>query len=339
MINVVADRSLLIAYTLNTKKIGSNIIKQAANDIGGLKLSSSWKRIFGKFIFTALVLAGLLIAGLDSFVDFNTEADPKNNEDIQQIIKENPIDLSDPGDLIPQEQPAPQNSLDPANQFDDPNAVGKLQLTQPDKLVTYLSSLSLTESKIEATKWILQSWGFKKKEVAGISDLNPEEMEIRFDLLTYELNGNLKRLATLNYPALLEITLPDSMGTKYIALVSVKDSMGEFGSVDPIYMPLSAIEPLWNGKAIIHWRDFENLPENFEFGHSGKEAIWLQKNLRLLGFFRGLEAPFYGHKTDRTVRKFQRKYHIRDDGKFGAESKLMLYNLLALYPTPKLIAP
>ncbi|SVC87570.1 uncharacterized protein METZ01_LOCUS340424, partial [marine metagenome] len=139
-----------------------------------------------------------------------------------------------------------------------------------------------------------------------------------------------------NYPAILEIALPNAQGTKYISLVSVNGENGIFGSVDQIEMPLKAIEPIWTHKAIILWKDFENLPDPFESGFKGKQAIWLQKNLRLLGFFKGREAPYYGPGTKLSVTKFQRKHRIKDDGRFGTESKIMLYGLSNVYQTPKL---
>jgi general secretion pathway protein A len=151
------------------------------------------------------------------------------------------------------------------------------------------------------------------------------------------MNGTMKRLQSLNYPALLEIALPNAQGTKYITLSSIKGNMGVFGSVDKIEMPLSIINSLWTRKAIVLWKDFENLPESFDLGFEGKEAIWLQKNLRLLGYFQGREAPLYGPKTIRAVRKFQRNNNIKDDGKFQTDSKMLVYNLLQIYPTPELV--
>ncbi|MBT7271891.1 MAG: peptidoglycan-binding protein, partial [Nitrospina sp.] len=62
-----------------------------------------------------------------------------------------------------------------------------------------------------------------------------------------------------------------------------------------------------------------------------------QKNLRLLGFFKGRESPSYGPNTELSVAKFQRKHRIKDDGQFGTESKIMLYNLSSIYQTPKLV--
>ena len=104
-------------------------------------------------------------------------------------------------------------------------------------------------------------------------------------------------------------------------------------------MPLKVIDLMWTHKAIILWKDFESLPERFGTGFDGKQAIWLQKNLRLLGFFKGREAPSYGPNTQLSVAKFQRKHHIKDDGQFGTESKIMLYGLSNIYQTPKLLNP
>ena len=141
----------------------------------------------------------------------------------------------------------------------------------------------------------------------------------------------------MNYPAILEIALPNSQGTKYLSLVSIKGENGIFGSVDRIEMPLNVIDIMWTHKAIILWKDFESLPKRFGTGFKGRPAIWLQKNLRLLGFFKGREAPSYGPNTELSVAKFQRKHHIKDNGQFGTESKIMLYSLSSIYQTPKLI--
>ena len=202
--------------------------------------------------------------------------------------------------------------------------------------MTYLSSLTLTESKLEAVKWILETWGITSEEFNSQEDL--EKLVMDNQLLQYELNGTMKRLQSLNYPALLEISLPNAQGTKYLSLSSIKGDMGVFGSVDKIEMPLSIISSLWTRKAIIFWRDFENLPESLGNGFEGKEAVWLQKNLRLLGYFQGREAPLYGPKTVHAVRKFQRNNNIKDDGQFQTDSKMLVYNLLQIYSTPELVA-
>jgi general secretion pathway protein A len=191
---------------------------------------------------------------------------------------------------------------------------------------------------LEAVKWILEAWHIDLGQLQGLTEADLEMIEEDHQLSSFEVNGTLERLKSLNYPALLEIALPNAQGTKYLALVSIQGDTAVFGSVDKIKMPLSVIDSLWTRKAIIPWKDFENLPESLGIGYKGKEAIWLQKNLRLLGYFQGREAPLYGPKTVQAMMKLQRKNSIKDDGIFNTDSKLLLYNLLQIYSTPRLVS-
>jgi len=339
MINVVADRALLVGYTLNTKKITPRIIRQAIADIGrpprkaATKLEGGWR-----VMIPALAIAALMFFAVDRFVlpdlsGFGEEQKEKTSalELAPPQTEKSSLSASENSPRVHMAAKLPEKAIS--------SGPGPLVISSPDQLVTYLSSLSLIESKIEAVKWILQNWGIEKEELKDLDESDIDEMEVYFDLIPHELNANLNKLTTLNHPAILELVLPNAQGTKYLALMSLKNGQGLFGSVDAIQMPMQVVDKIWSRKAFILWRDFENLPGQFEKGYQGREAIWLQKNLRLLGFFQGGEAPLYGVKTTEAVRKFQRQYNIRDDGRFYAESKIMLYNLLDIYPTPKLDKP
>jgi len=347
MINVICDRTLLIAFTESTKKIDPQIVKTAIKDIGNLVPIESWSDKFWKLVIPSAIAAGIGFFALNYFALPSFDKKPEG-KDIAALIKENPIDLSPPGELInysassatvtpsfplnvPEVVPQPPVVVEPAQVPEN----GALKISDSEKLVTYLSSLTLMESKLEAVKWILEAWKIAPENLQTKEDL--EMLSENYQLLQYEMNGTMKRLQSLNYPALLEIALPNAQGTKYLSLSSIKGDVGVFGSVDKIEMPLSIINSLWTRKAIVFWKDFENLPESFDLGFEGKEAVWLQKNLRLLGYFQGREAPLYGPKTIRAVRKFQRNNNIKDDGKFQTDSKMLVYNLLQIYSTPELV--
>ena len=356
MINVVADRTLLIAYTLSTKKITPKIVKSAVSDIGELVPLESWADKFWKLVLPSGLAAGLLFFAINFFAlpDYNRNV--PGGKDIPALIQENPMDLSAPGELVPRFSAPTSMAVQPAPVktpvFQKPEVVnnelpipqrripsnGPLSILDPEKLVTYLSSLTLAESKLEAVKWILQAWQLNPVTLQDLSEADLEIIEEDYKLSSFEVNGTLERLKSLNYPAFLEIALPNAQGTKYLALVSIHGDTGVFGSVDKIEMPLSVIDSLWTRKAIIPWKDFENLPESLGVGYRGKEAIWLQKNLRLLGYFQGREAPLYGPKTVQAVMKLQRNNSIKDDGIFNTDSKLLLYNLLQIYSTPRLVS-
>ena len=347
MINVISDRTLLIAYTEGTKKISPQIVKIAVKDIGSLVPLESWADKFWKLVIPSAIAAGIGVFALNFFALPEFDNKPQG-KDIAALIKEDPIDLSSPGELInysaasatvapssnfPEVVPQPVALVEAASKSIPSN--GMLSISDSEKLVTYLSSLTLMESKLEAVKWIFEDWNIAPENLQDKEDL--EILIEDYQLLQYEMNGTMKRLQSLNYPALLEIALPNAQGTKYLALSSIKGDTGVFGSVDKIEMPLSIINSIWTRKAIVLWKDFENLPESFDLGFKGKEAVWLQKNLRLLGYFQGREAPLYGPKTIRAVRRLQRNNNIKDDGKFQVDSKMLVYNLLQIYPTPELV--
>ena len=358
MINVVADRTLLIAFTQSTKKITPKIVQLAVSDIGNLVPIESWADKFWKLVLPSGLAAGLIFFAINFFAlpDYNKNA--PGGKDIPALIQENPIDLSAPGELVARPSTPLSRVIHPVplasslvEVFPKTETVnnesftlqrripsnGPLSILYPEKLVTYLSSLTLVESKLEAVKWILQAWNLNTGNLQGLTEADLEMIEEDYQLSSFEVNGTLARLKNLNYPAFLEIALPNAQGTKYLALVSIQGDTGVFGSVDKIEMPLSIIDSLWTRKAIILWKDFENLPESLGIGYRGKEAIWLQKNLRLLGYFQGREAPLYGPKTVQAMMKLQRNNSIKDDGIFNTDSKLLLYNLLQIYSTPKLV--
>ena len=364
MINVLADRSLLIAYTMNTKKITPKIVRTAVKDVGGLTPLPTWMGTLWKSVLPGLLALTILLFGANYLMLSDFTKANREEKDINLLIKENPIITNGhissktrvPTIELPRAGTPALKELEPithnnkANAQDPSSAIELLKarripstkpliISQQDKLVTYLASLSLNESRLEATNWILKKWNIDiasyQNKGASLLKAIAEEQK----LLAYDLNANFDKLAVFNYPAILEISLPNTQGTKYLSLVSINGEDGIFGSVDRIEMPLKVIDLMWTHKAIILWKDFESLPERFGTGFDGKQAIWLQKNLRLLGFFKGREAPSYGPNTQLSVAKFQRKHHIKDDGQFGTESKIMLYGLSNIYQTPKLLNP
>ena len=363
MINVMADRSLLIAYTKNTRRITPKIIREAARDIGGLTPVSNLKAAAWKVLLPSILLAAMLYVGLDSNIQIGLPRDNAPIVDFKQLIAEDPIDLSDPGNLIPAapkatvespvaqpetikepaHNPATQGSnAEPETKVPDnaasvpPVHDGMITFSNTGQVKTYLSTFTLEDSQTEAVKAVLQRWGVLPQTLTTFTSDHLARLQSDFGLTAFETNGSFRKLGTLNHPALLEITLPNGQGTKYLAMLSMEHGVGIFGGTDKLRIPLSVIEPLWTHRALVLWRDFESLPADMKNGFSGREAIWLQKNLRLLGFFKGREAPKYGPKTVAAVRAFQRRYGLKDDGRFDTETRILLYNLLSIYETPKL---
>lgn len=352
MINVLCDRGLLIAFTKNSKKVDPRTVHKAASYLS-LPLPGSWLASMGRILMATLVgLAGVTLA-YDFYPDMNRALTHSGKKgDIKRIIKKNPIDLSDPGELIPQRPAALSSPVESLEGFASsverpvadlitgqqvPSLIGVLQIDRPETFAAYLSGMSMTESLAQSLRWVLQSWGTGSADFSGLTPSMFERLEKEYGFSIFEMNGGLKRLTALNQPAILEITLPNFQGNRYVALTAVHDGTGSFGSADRMEMSLQDLDLLWSRKSIILWKNFENLPAELKRGSRGEQVVWLQESLGRFGFFFGEAAPSYGPKTVEAVAEFQKLYGLSATGRFTAESQIMMYNLLDKYSTPSLI--
>ena len=98
----------------------------------------------------------------------------------------------------------------------------------------------------------------------------------------------------------------------------------------------SSVARRWNGRAMVVWRDFEQLPGVLTRGSTGTPVTWLQQSLSGLGFYRGENHGRYDTATANAVRNFQQSHELRVDGAVGPVTKMALYSVLTVYPAPRL---
>jgi general secretion pathway protein A len=337
MINVLADRALLVGFTLNSKKIDKHIVNQAVKEIGAAR-SPAWQAgPLRKLVLSGIAVVGAVALALGFYVNMNAIPFSAGKSDVNSESQINSRDKSSSQSRLAKTVSKPVLIKSPSvisNQINESEDL--LRLTLPEKLVSYLSPMSYSESLGESVKWVLHGWGVTQKDDALNQSYMLDRMGKKYGLSVFSINSDMRHLKQLNQPAILEITLPDFKGSRYVALTAIKGNTAILGSMDRVEMPLSALEKLWSRKAIILWKNFEKLPEKFQKGFRGKEVMWLQNNLRSIGFFQGKQARAYGPKTEKAVKSFQRKYGISASGSFTDESKIMLYSLLNNYPTPGL---
>ena len=85
----------------------------------------------------------------------------------------------------------------------------------------------------------------------------------------------------------------------------------------------------WEGKVIIFWRDLAEAAPNLHSGMKGKDVKTLEKQLKKIGYFKGIPPKgVYGRELEQVVTHFQKKHHLRVDGVVGPQTKMVLYHLL-----------
>ena len=341
LINRFANQALAEAHVQGVKKIDRIIIELAENKMEAIQPRPASKRVWRRWAAVFLVIGGLaaILFYLQTQNPWSDPA-PQPQDNLTQMIERTPMDLTRPGQLVPQASPKTRTFTSMGNTPADESTPEESQIpvkfSQEKELVEALSTLTTGESKIEAARWVLKRWRAFKKETVTLTPQAQKILKTDFGLSVYESNGNLNRLTTLNYPALVELNLPEGKGARYLALVALKGNVGVFRSNETFEIPLSLFESLWTHKAWIPWKNFRELPADMQAGYTGEPAEWLQKQLNLLGYYSASPDPRYGQRTADAVAKFQRYYNLKDHGRLDTETQMILYNRLPNYSAPKL---
>ncbi len=349
LVNRLADQALAEAHQQGVKKIDHHIIRDAEKEQENLQPHPLNRGGLWKLMGGLVVIGGLAMIMIYFMTQFSWPDPVAQGNTLAQMIEQTPMDLSQPGRLVVQPAPKTRTLASVGNPAEQ-SAMGQgatgaeslshgsepaVSLSTEEELVNTLATLTAGESKIEAARWVLNRWGAVRKETVTLNPRAREILKTDYGLSVYESNGNLNRLTTLNYPALVELALPDG-GVRYLALMGLEGDVGVFQSNETLEIPLTLFDALWTHKAWVLWNNFEGLPGDMQTGYQGKYAEWLQIQLNRLGYYNGPPAPQYGRRTADAVAKFQRYYNLKDHGRLDTETKLILYNRLPAYHAPRL---
>jgi general secretion pathway protein A len=340
LINRFSDQALAEAHLQGVKKIDGIIVEQAERKLEQIRPTPS-RRSGLRRLATVLLLMGGLGAIVIFFINQIPGSDPiPKDTRITEMIEQTPMNLSQPGQLVPQAPPKTRTFTSGSGKQANENIQEETQIpvrfSREKELVEELSTLTTGESKIEAARWVLKRWSALKKETVTLTPQARKILKADYGLSVYESNSNLNRLTTLNYPALVELNLPDGKGARYLALVALRGNVGVFRSNETFEIPLPLFESLWTHKAWVPWKNYEELPGEMANGYEGESAQWLQQQLTLLGYYQAQPDSRYGRRTADAVAKFQRYYNPKDHGRLDTETKMILYNRLPAYNAPKL---
>jgi len=158
------------------------------------------------------------------------------------------------------------------------------------------------------------------------------------DLLLYRFSGNLGVLLRIDYPAVLEMTLPGVPEKRFITLVGTDyDQL----LVDPPVggrrsLSFSEIEKHWSGHGYLLWKDPLHLVASSSAGSRGGRVRQLQSLLSVVGAYRKPLTGVYDNDTLLAIKEFQSSKGIEPDGIVGGQTLMLLYNAIDLFEVPTL---
>jgi general secretion pathway protein A len=322
LVNILAHRALLVAFTQGAKSIGPPEVGLAAAELGEARVPLqgrphgwAYKAAAGAAVTAAAAgVALLLVAPLR---DDSTNASPA-----PPVVAEVADTEVDAKSATVAERRASRKETGVAEELatlrEKVESQDSFDLAQAGitRLVNLWTGRSLTPAERAAGTIDLEILGARR----GLSYFGAE--------LTPEM------LALIDLPAIIEISLDDDSGSNFILLENVSGSQFNVYLDGPMDLSEEVFAETWTGRAHFLWNDAESLRETLAPGATGPAVTRLQLLLRELGVLGSDASGVYAAATQKAVETFQGAYGLEQDGTAGVVTQMVLYNAIARYDRP-----
>ena len=313
VINVVCDRALLGAYSMDRHRVTPNLVRNAACEVFGKRFTPHWLPWLGTG--AAAGLLALTVALLWSFKPWNphTAAAAPAHTDAPKIAAVAP-----------------------------PKAPAVVQSAAPPAKPT-LSGHELTDLLAQHTNETDTDSAFSK--LFGIwriqyvpAGVDPCSQASSQGLECLNQRGSFGQLRLYNRPAIL--MLSDNAGTSHqVVLTALDDEHATVqlggGSHD---VSIGELSRYWFGDFVMLWRPGTSQVKSLSQGMRGDDVRWLRQSLqRVEGEHSdGPVNDVFDENLSKLVRDFQRQHRLTVDGIAGVQTQIVLASAVAPPDSPSL---
>jgi general secretion pathway protein A len=324
LINVVADRALLAAYTRDQRLVNRALVVSAAAEVFGAR-RRSWR----------WWPAAAIAAGVAAFVLATTNLWQTPGQPLPA-----PAATALPA-TVAAAAGAPAQRADTPNQITVAEAATSVPASQTESEPVTLAALSAEPGFVmdrdQAVAELLALWGGTYERERG--DACEQAAHEGLQCLVQQ-NGSLGELRRLNWPAI--VTLIDENGaTHFVVLASLDHGVAHVLANGKTFdLPLAELTYHWFGEHLLLWRPGIQQPKDLTPGMRDAGVLWLRETLARLG---GEDppanpSPLYDSALETRVREFQRAHMLTVDGIVGARTQVAMIADLNVPGTPLLAA-
>ncbi|HEX6999428.1 MAG TPA: AAA family ATPase [Gammaproteobacteria bacterium] len=337
LINVIADRALLAAYTRERPKVDADLVRRAAAEVFG------HHRPAGRWWPWAAVGVGLA-----SFALATTNLWQSAEQRRAQLVAgggvpdaaarratavplrpPSPVATGGPVAVVPAaaDIPAPlEDAPPPAADREAPVA----------RLADLIAHGALPTDVNGALAELLALWGATYEEGAGEPCVQAVAQGLR---CLFQDHGSIAELRRTNLPAALSLT--DTAGRTYQVVIGALgyDTAELLAGGESYRVDLAELTQYWYGDHLLLWRPATPEGNELRPGMRSEGVLWLRESL---GRIRGeplpnAGSPVYDAELESYVRAYQRQRMLTVDGIVGARTHIALLTDLADPGTPSLV--
>ena len=316
LINVICDRALLGAYTVESRRVNRRMVRRAAIEITGNTEKATWPRWAIPAIgvgAAVVIVAGFLQAFDERRNLIDASIDPPVAEVLPEVVPEPAAIVVETADII-EDEGDPEVSLD-------------AQLRMASELTSSESALMT----------LLDLWGVDyQRGQRGCTQAAAEGYECLFQ------RGSWSGLKQFDRPAIL--TLVDGRGAVHdVVLIAINGAIIEL-SIGGVVVThtLEEVTDMWFGEFLLLWRPPNGSSEALGPGSSGPGVAWLRQSLAAIDirYQTAASAPdVFDENLAEMVRLFQRDNRLDVDGLAGHQTQIIINTLLNPDSTPRLLIP
>jgi general secretion pathway protein A len=318
LINIIAHRALLVAFSNGRDQVGANEVAAAAAELGQSRIPihsapRTWvyKAAAGTGVAMAAgVVALLLVLPL--------------RDDGPNAAREGAARAEKPAETGTAKR---EKAAEPA-----PNPV---ELERVEKRIAATDAFSSIEAAIAR---LVELWSGTKPNAAEFAGdtLDMEALGAKRGLSYVATRLPYTTLLALDLPTAVELRTGEGEDTRIVVIEGASERMVTLYLSKPLSLSQPTFERMWTGASHIYWRDGESLRGNYSSGAEGPEVARLQALLMELGALKGPASANYDEGTEEAVKTVQKSYGIPVTGEADALTQIIIYNAVARIDRPAL---
>jgi general secretion pathway protein A len=320
VINVVADRALLGAYTQDRHRVTTGLVRHAAAEVFGRRFAPRWLPWLGS-VAAALVLAAT-VWGMWPLTSWRLDRQPATSA---SVVKDSAPQRET---VKPQAPPAAAPPSVAVATMPPPPSAPSLQV-----LLTQHNDTTGTD---DAFLHLFGLWG--AHYVAGNTDPCTQAAQQGLECLVQR--GSFGQLRVYNRPAIL--MLSDDAGSKHqVVLAGLDDEHARIDLAGQTReVGIGELSRYWFGDFVMLWRPGTQKVKPLSVGMRGDEVRWLRESLeRLQGVTAGQSvSDVFDTELSHLVMDFQREHRLAVDGIAGIQTQIVLASAVAAPDSPLLSA-
>ena len=320
LINVIADRALLAAYTKDQRNVDAKLVSAAAAEVFGARRKAPWWPFA-----TGVAGAAAIVLGVTNLGNAPAVPEPAP-EQFLGAPASSPAPA--PTAVLAVETPAP------APQPSEPAAVPP-PATSPT-LTTLLGDPKFALTTDAAIAELLAVWGAPYDPARGEPCIQAQERGLR---CLYQRRGTLSELRRVNGPAILSLVAADGTEQPVVVTALGYDHAKLVANGSTFELPLAELSYYWYGDHLLLWRPGHAPARDLTPGVNDEGVRWLRETLAQLAHEPAAIEPstLYDAALEQRVRAYQRAHQLTVDGIVGARTQIAMLAELNLPDTPSLV--